>query len=63
MPSSEIMNQLVESLKKKEYSEKVIEIVKETILIAEENISRPRSGKIKLEVVKEVDKIYKNHEK
>lgn len=53
------MDKYIEILKKQEDDSKVIELVKNSILIAEEWISTPKSTKIKDEIVKEVNKIYK----
>ena len=53
------MDKYIEVLKKDKYDSKVIELVKRTILIAEEWISTPRSTKINAEVVKEANNIFK----
>ena len=53
------MDKYVEILEKSHYNKDVIQLVKNTILIAEEWVSTPSSSKIKSEVLKEVNKIHK----
>jgi hypothetical protein len=52
------MEEYIEFIKKKGYDKKIIELVKSSILIAEQYISMPSSGKIVPELMKEIDRIH-----
>jgi chitinase len=55
------MKEYIEFIRNNGYDEITIEIVKRAILIAEQYISTPNSQRILPELIKEVNKIYKNN--
>ena len=56
------MEEYLDILREKNVDENVIDIVRKSVLVAEEYISTPKSGKAKLEVVSIVKMIYRSSE-